>query len=75
MAELFPTKIRGQAMALATFSLFGANWVIAQLFPVGMEYLGESATFWLLALFTLPTFFFIWKILPETKGKALEADR
>lgn len=75
MAELFPTKIRGQAMALATFSLFGANWVIAQLFPVGMEYLGESATFWLLALITLPTFFFIWKILPETKGKALEEER
>ncbi|HWK56232.1 MAG TPA: sugar porter family MFS transporter [Parapedobacter sp.] len=75
MAELFPTKIRGQAMALATFSLFGANWVIAQLFPVSMEYFGESATFWLLALTTLPTFFFIWKVLPETKGKALEEER
>jgi len=72
MAELFPTKVRGQAMALATFSLFGANWVIAQLFPISMEHLGESLTFWLLALITLPTFFFIWKILPETKGKALE---
>lgn len=74
MAELFPTQIRGQAMALATFSLFGANWIIAQLFPISMEYLGESATFWLLALIALPTFFFIWKILPETKGKALEAE-
>ena len=59
-------------MALATFSLFGANWVIAQLFPISMEYLGESLTFWLLALITVPTFFFIWKVLPETKGKALE---
>lgn len=74
MAELFPTQIRGQAMALATFSLFGANWVIAQFFPVSMEYLGASATFWLLALITLPTFFFIWKILPETKGKVLEEE-
>ena len=72
MAELFPTKVRGQAMALATFSLFGANWVVAQLFPISMEHLGEPATFWLLALITLPTFFFVWKILPETKGKALE---
>ncbi len=74
MAELFPTKVRGQAMAMATFSLFGANWIIAQLFPIGMEYFGETATFWLLAVITLPTFFFIWKILPETKGKALEEE-
>lgn len=74
MAELFPTKVRGQAMALATFSLFGANWIIAQLFPISMEHLGESLTFWLLAVITLPTFFFIWKILPETKGKALEEE-
>ncbi len=73
MSEIFPAKIRGQAMALATFSLFGANWVIAQLFPISMEHLGESLTFWLLALITIPTFFFIWKVLPETKGKALEA--
>ncbi|MFB2117722.1 sugar porter family MFS transporter [Parapedobacter sp. 2B3] len=74
MAELFPTKVRGQAMALATFSLFGANWIIAQLFPVSMEYLGESATFWLLAVITLPTFIFIWKYLPETKGKTMEEE-
>ncbi|PPL02144.1 MFS transporter [Parapedobacter indicus] len=74
MAEMFPTKVRGQAMALATFSLFGANWIIAQLFPISMEHLGESLTFWLLALITLPTFFFVWKYLPETKGKALEEE-
>jgi len=74
MAELFPTKVRGQAMALATFSLFGANWIIAQLFPISMEHLGESLTFWLLALITLPTFFFVRKYLPETKGKALEEE-
>src|SRR5690606_13778040 len=73
MSEIFPAKVRGQAMALATFSLFGANWIIAQLFPISMEHLGESLTFWLLALITIPTFFFIWKVLPETKGKALEA--
>lgn len=72
MAELFPTPIRGQAMALATFALFGTNWGIAQLFPICLEWLGESTTFWVLALLTLPTFFFIWKYLPETKGKILE---
>lgn len=34
MAEIFPTRIRGRAMALATLVLFAANWLIAQLFPI-----------------------------------------
>lgn len=72
MSEIFPTKIRGRAMAIATLTLFAANWLIAQLFPLMSEVLGEDGTFWLLAFFTVPTFFFIWKILPETKGKSLE---
>ncbi len=71
MAELFPTPVRGQGMALATLSLFGANWVIAQLFPLGLAWFGESVSFWILATLTLPTFYFVWKILPETKGRAL----
>lgn len=72
MSEIFPSRIRGQAMALATFVLFGVNWVVAQLFPLSIHSIGEQTTFWILALLTLPTFIFIWKVLPETKGKTLE---
>lgn len=72
MSEIFPTKIRGRAMAIATLVLFAANWIIAQLFPLLSSTLGEYGTFWLLAVLTIPTFFFTWKILPETKGKSLE---
>lgn len=72
MSEIFPSSIRGQAMALATFMLFGANWLVAQLFPVSVFHLGEKVTFWVLAVCAVPTFFFIWKVLPETKGKLLE---
>ncbi len=72
MSEIFPAEIRGQAMALATFVLFGVNWAIAQLFPLSIHSIGEQATFWILALLTLPTFLFVWKVLPETKGKTLE---
>jgi SP family arabinose:H+ symporter-like MFS transporter len=73
MAEIFPTKIRGRAMAIATLVLFAANWLIAQLFPLMSEKLGEGGMFWLLAILAIPTFFFVWKVLPETKGKSLEA--
>lgn len=73
MSEIFPTRIRGRAMAMATLVLFAANWLIAQLFPVLSAWLGEHGTFWLLAGLTIPTFFFVWKVLPETKGKSLES--
>lgn len=72
MAEIFPTRIRGRAMAVATLALFGANWLIAQLFPYLAATIGEHGTFGLLAVLTLPTFWFVWKVLPETKGRTLE---
>lgn len=59
-------------MAVATLALFGANWLIAQLFPYLAATIGEHGTFWLLAVLTLPTFWFVWKVLPETKGRTLE---
>ncbi len=72
MAEIFPTKVRGRAMALATLVLFGANWLVAQLFPWLSYTIGENGTFWLLAGISLLTFPFVFKILPETKGRSLE---
>ncbi len=59
-------------MSLATLTLFTANWLIAQMFPYLSANLGEHGTFFLLAILSVPTFFFVWKILPETKGKSLE---
>ncbi len=72
MSEIFPTKVRGRAMALGTLTLFGANWLVAQLFPWLSSVLGEHGTFWLLATISMLTFPFIFKVLPETKGKSLE---
>lgn len=75
MSEIFPITIRGKAMAISTFALFGSTWLVAQLFPISISWLGEQKTFWLLALFTLPTFLFLWKVLPETKGRSLEDNK
>ncbi len=72
MSEIFPTKIRGRAMALGTLALFGSNWFVAQMFPWVSQVLGENGTFWLLAGLSMLTFPFIVKVLPETKGKTLE---
>lgn len=72
MAEVFPTKIRGRAMALATLVLFGTTGFLGQVFPLMLETIGPAGTFWLLAALTLPTFLFVWRVLPETKGRTLE---
>jgi SP family arabinose:H+ symporter-like MFS transporter len=72
MSEIFPTKVRGRAMSLGTLVLFGANWLLAQIFPWMSVSLGESLTFFILAMFMLSTFWFVRKVLPETKGRSLE---
>lgn len=72
MSEIFPTKVRGRAMSLGTVILFGANWLLAQLFPWLSDTLGEALTFLILALLMMPTFWFVARVLPETKGRSLE---
>ena len=72
LAEIFPAKIRGKAMSLATFSLWIGTALVGQLTPVFLEKLGSAGTFWLFAIMTAPALWLAIKILPETKGKSLE---
>ena len=72
LSEIFPAKIRGQAMALATFSLWIGTALVGQLTPVLLEKLHPAGTFWLFALVTTPALYLSLKIIPETKGKSLE---
>ena len=72
IAEIFPTRIRGRAMAIATVSLWLADFAVSLTFPVIADKLHESFAFWLYAGMCLINFVFIWAVLPETKGKSLE---
>lgn len=72
ISEIFPTHIRGRAMSIGTFALWSANAVVGQLFPWMLENVGPAGTFWVFAGVCFPAFFFVWKVLPETKGKTLE---
>lgn len=72
ISEIFPTHIRGRAMSIGTFALWSANAVVGQLFPWMLENIGPAGTFWTFAAICLPAFFFVRKVLPETKGKTLE---
>jgi len=72
LSEIFPNKIRGLAMSIATFSLWAACFVLTYTFPLLNHLLKASGTFWLYGFICILGFWFILKRLPETKGKSLE---
>lgn len=72
LSEIFPVRIRGMAMALSTFFLWAACFLLTYTFPLLNEAVGASGTFWLYGGICLAGFFFIRANLPETKGKTLE---
>ncbi len=72
LSEIFPNQIRGAAMALATFALWVACFVLTYTFPLLNASLGAAGTFWVYAAICLGGFVFIALKLPETKGKSLE---
>jgi sugar porter (SP) family MFS transporter len=72
MSEIFPTRIRGRAVALATVGVWVVDTVYNYLFPVVQPLLGTSGAFLLFGIILLPQIFFVLKIMPETKGRSLE---
>jgi SP family sugar porter-like MFS transporter len=72
ISEIFPNKIRGMAMAVATFSLWTGCFVLTYTFPLLNSSLGAYGTFWVYGIICVLGFWFIKKRLPETKGKSLE---
>jgi len=72
LSEIFPNRIRGTAMSIATFSLWSACFVLTYTFPLLNSLLKASGTFWLYGFICILGFWFILKKLPETKGKSLE---
>lgn len=72
LSEIYPTKIRGRAMSIATIAVWIGTFIIGQLIPISLDSLGPDVTFWIFAFFCIPTIYIGWKLLPETKGRTLE---
>ncbi len=72
IAEIFPTRVRGRAMAIATFALWLADFAVSLSFPVIADTLKESFAFWMYAGMCVLNFAVIAAFLPETKGRSLE---
>lgn len=72
LSEIYPTKLRGRAMSIATLSLWVGTAIIGQTVPWLLENITPAGTFWVFALLCFPTIYIAWRMLPETKGKSLE---
>ena len=78
LSEIFPTRIRGRAMGIATICLWVANYIISQTFPMMdenpwlVEKFHRAFPFWLYGVFCAVLLIFVARFVPETKGKTLE---
>lgn len=72
MSEIFPAKARGTASGIAIFAVWIFAFIITKEFVVMQEMIGQAQTFWFFGLCCFCGVVFVYKNLPETKGKSLE---
>jgi SP family galactose:H+ symporter-like MFS transporter len=72
ISEIYPLRVRGLAMSIASEANWGSNLIIALTFLTFIQLLGLSGTFWLYAVVGVLGLIFCYKLVPETKGHTLE---
>ena len=78
LSEIFPTKIRGRAMGIATICLWMANSIVSQTFPMMdenqllVDKFHHGFPFFIYGIMCVVLVVFMWRFVPETKGKSLE---
>lgn len=72
ISEIFPQGIRGRAMGIAVFANWLSNYIVSLTFLSLLEVLGSGRTFWLYAFICLLGLWFVYKMVPETRGKTLD---
>lgn len=78
LSEIFPLKIRSRCVAIASIALWAANFAVSQTFPIMtssawlLRHFDNSFPFFLYAVFCVVEMVFVWRLIPETKGRSLE---
>ena len=72
ISEIYPTKVRGRGMSIATTALWLVGYMGNQLFPIMQKSLGSAGTFWCFSAGALLTIILVDLLVPETKGRSLE---
>ncbi len=72
LSEIFPNKLRGLAISVMGFWNSIVSFSVATVFPAQLEFMGSGNTYLIYSFFGLLTLLFVWRFVPETKGKSLE---
>lgn len=78
LSEIFPTKLRGRALGIATFFLWSANFAVSQTFPMMdenawlVDRFHHGFPFFVYAAFCVVLVWVVFRFVPETKGRSLE---
>jgi SP family arabinose:H+ symporter-like MFS transporter len=72
ISEIFPTKVRGTAMSIATTAIWIFAYLADQFFPLMQAHLGSSGAFFVFSAMAAINFIFVLLFVPETKGYSLE---
>jgi MFS transporter, SP family, galactose:H+ symporter len=71
-AEVFPNRLRAAGASASTVANWSANLLISVTFLSLINAVGKSWTFWIYAIFAALAIVFVWRCVPETKGRSLE---
>ena len=78
LSEIFPNQIRGKAMAVAVSAQWIANYLVSWSFPILNDnpylvaHFKHGFAYWLYGGMSILAALFMWKFVPETKGRSLE---
>ena len=72
ISEIFPNRLRSKGMSVAIVTLWIACTIVTIIFPVMLERLSGGTTFLVFAIICLANLIYVWRFVPETKGKSLE---
>ena len=72
IAEIYPLRVRGKAMSVATVANWASNFIISLTFLGLVGLLGTNGVFFIYAVVGVFSLIFVWKFIPETKGLSLE---
>ena len=71
ISEIFPNTIRGKAVAIAVAAQWISNFIVSSTFPA-LQSISMTFTYCLYGVMSVLSALFVWKMVPETKGKTLE---
>jgi len=78
LSEIFPNQIRGKAMAIAVAAQWIANYLVSWSFPILdnnpylVHHFKHGFAYWIYGVMGILAALFVWKVVPETKGRTLE---